>query len=58
MGHATVAFSLGNFVFAQRAPETTRRGALGVFTFCDGSLSRAQLAPVSLSLDGAPSLTR
>jgi poly-gamma-glutamate synthesis protein (capsule biosynthesis protein) len=55
IGDATVAFSLGNFVFDPMVPETARRGAAGVFTFCGGSLARAGLVSVRIASDGAPS---
>lgn len=57
LGKATVAYSLGNFVFDQRSPPSTRRGAAGVFSFCGAELADAQLAPVRIDDTGAARFT-
>jgi poly-gamma-glutamate synthesis protein (capsule biosynthesis protein) len=54
VGRATVAYSLGNAVFDQATPKSTRRGAIGSFTFCDGTLTRSALGAIRISADGTP----
>ncbi len=54
LGNATVAYSLGNFVFDQMWSSATSHSAAGKFDFCNAQLSSAELVPVELLAPGVP----
>ena len=51
---ATVAYSLGNFVFDQMWSNATSHSAVGKFDFCNAELKSARLVPVKLLHPGVP----
>lgn len=54
LGDATVAYSLGNFVFDQMWSSETSHSAAGKFDFCNTELKSAKLIPVELVAPGVP----
>ncbi len=54
LGDATVAYSLGNFVFDQMWSSATSRSAAGKFDFCNTELKNSKLVPVELITPGVP----